>query len=773
MAWNKIDNLAALSLALIFAACGGDDAGNKSVSPDLPSREVFSLYELGICTADFEGDTVFVIELNTDYLCTNNNWVNLTTIQSSSNTVALSSSEMKLIASSSSFAAENSKLSSSSKENSSSSYSIITSSSNFVSSSSSNSFCLEVKERGNLGGKCNSTNVGQCALALADSSYHVCKTKGWEIVSKNNIDTLRWGKGDDGEIRKGNVTETYYIFKNGIWAIAQKETALGLCTIAREGELGHYFEYEQKYVICENDSWREATVLEYDTYGWNSGFEGEMRPGSVESTNHYVYVNKAWRKTADNIEYEFGACVVSRENEKHSSKGLYYICESTKWKQITFDVYVLGYCTAAKEGQIESLEQSYRICENGSWKEMSVQNYEFGSCSKLNEGKVELLNGTCYICEPTDWIETPFSKCDTHGLTCGKEGLIVDGLYEPTNKYVCDGGVFRIAGESELSINLGCTSYNEGDVKKKDNDYYICKSGDWIVAAILEYDTYGVDCSKDGVVINGKIFKDNKYVCDADSFRVANEKEISLSKGCVNYTEHHVLRKKVSEEIDSIYICQNGQWDASVGKSIYGSLLDERNNRVYKIVAIGEQIWMAENLNYAYRENENTYNRSWCYEDKEENCDKYGRLYSWTAAIDSITLYNNQGVTCGIGANNCQLPSKVQGICPNGWHLPSHDEWLALINAIDPYYMAGKIFKTQTEWSYGNGIDSVGFSALPAGYRFYFKGTYKSIGTEAYFIASTSGGTHINVMHLTGSSDSAIMDFGDLREGYSVRCIKD
>ena len=310
MAWNKKGNFAVLSLAIIFAACGGDDAGNKSVSPNMPLREVSSLYELGTCSADLEGDTVFVIELNTDYLCTNNNWVDLMVIQSSSNfsssgtdlfisssnTVALSSSEVKLIASSSSFAAETSKLSSSSEKNSSSSSSIMTSSSNLVSSSSSNSFCLEVKERGNLGGKCNSTNVGQCAIVVSgDSSYHICKTKGWEISSKIEIDTYKWGKGEENEIKKGNATNTYYIFQNGKWNIAQKETALGLCSSANEGEVGLYEEYGVSYHICDNGNWRAATVLEYDTYGWNDGVDGEVRPGSVNSANHYIYESGTWR----------------------------------------------------------------------------------------------------------------------------------------------------------------------------------------------------------------------------------------------------------------------------------------------------------------------------------------------------------------------------------------------------------------------------------------------------------------------------------------------
>ena len=429
MAWNKIGNLAALFLALIFAACGGDDAGNKSVSPDLLSREVSSLYELGICTADFEGDTVFVIELNTDYLCTNNNWIDLMTIQSSSdfsssgmdlfisssNTVALSSSEMKLIASSSSFATEASKLSSSSEKKSSSSSSIMTSSSNLVSSSSSNSFCLEVKERGNLGGKCNSTNVGQCAIVVSgDSSYHICKTKGWEISSKIEIDTYKWGKGEENEIKKGNATNTYYIFQNGKWNIAQKETALGLCSSANEGEVGLYEEYGVSYHICDNGNWRAATVLEYDTYGWNDGVDGEVRPGSVNSANHYIYESGTWR-----------VCD--------------YRCDESFWEK-------LGVCSNEKNGKVVQSDSGwYFMCENGEWRRMTALEYY------------------------------------TLGKECLTDGTVV---YDPV-AYVCDGDSFRYANVMEATLGKGCVSYTEGEGAKKEitpsvDSIYTCVKGSWI-----------------------------------------------------------------------------------------------------------------------------------------------------------------------------------------------------------------------------------------------------------------------------------------------------
>ncbi|MDR2693532.1 MAG: hypothetical protein LBB74_04875, partial [Chitinispirillales bacterium] len=77
---------------------------------------------------------------------------------------------------------------------------------------------------------------------------------------------------------------------------------------------------------------------------------------------------------------------------------------------------------------------------------------------------------------------------------------------------------------------------------------------------------------------------------------------------------------------------------------------DTRDGRKYRVVKIGNQRWMAQNLNYQ------TADSSWCYGNDNSNCDTYGRLYAWSAAKTA---------------------------CPAGWHLPSRAEWDILSNFVN------------------------------------------------------------------------------------------
>lgn len=179
----------------------------------------------------------------------------------------------------------------------------------------------------------------------------------------------------------------------------------------------------------------------------------------------------------------------------------------------------------------------------------------------------------------------------------------------------------------------------------------------------------------------------------------------------------------------------------------YGELTDARDGQVYRTVEIGDQIWMAENLNYAYMPD----TLSFCYNDSAEYCEKYGRLYTWSAAMDSAAIFSEDGKGCSVeqsGSPSCgKFP--VRGICPEGWHFPSNNEWKTLERFVAKSLFDGSTdsvgyaLKSRSGWrSYrskdGNGSDAFGFCVLPAGtYSKNSIGKYSDFGSISTFITSS------------------------------------
>ena len=157
----------------------------------------------------------------------------------------------------------------------------------------------------------------------------------------------------------------------------------------------------------------------------------------------------------------------------------------------------------------------------------------------------------------------------------------------------------------------------------------------------------------------------------------------------------------------------------------YGTLTDARDGHKYKTVQIGNQTWMAENLNYidtlkmgcskidGYR----FCSEATCLDRQNKTCDVVGAFYTWAAAVDSARLVSesvNPEKCCFCGAK-CSMPAQVQGICPDGWHLPSDDEWKTLFISVGGVDFAGQALKARNGWGEEYNQDAYGFSALPTG----------------------------------------------------------
>ncbi len=172
----------------------------------------------------------------------------------------------------------------------------------------------------------------------------------------------------------------------------------------------------------------------------------------------------------------------------------------------------------------------------------------------------------------------------------------------------------------------------------------------------------------------------------------------------------------------------------------YGEMTDPRDGQVYKTVQIGNQTWMAENLNYEME-------GSYCYDDDPENAKKYGRLYTWDAAMKAA---------------------------PEGWHLPSRAEFETLFAAVGGQDVAGTVLKSLSGWyDDGIGTDAYGFSALPAGYRNYY-GDFDSAVDFANFWSATEDLSNVAYsMDLYCYDDRAILINYSKINARSVRCLRD
>lgn len=177
------------------------------------------------------------------------------------------------------------------------------------------------------------------------------------------------------------------------------------------------------------------------------------------------------------------------------------------------------------------------------------------------------------------------------------------------------------------------------------------------------------------------------------------------------------------------------------------SFTDSRDGQSYGVVKIGEQTWMAANLNFETA-------GSFCPEGDSRNCKRLGRLYSWAEA---------------------------SSVCPEGWRLPTKADFEKLIaemlkgGVASSKGDAGAALKAKDGWfKKGNGSDVLGFKALPAGFR-GADGKFDGIGGYAYFWSATEDGEFPEslayYLFLSFSSDVASINAFAKEDYRSVRCV--
>ncbi len=202
---------------------------------------------------------------------------------------------------------------------------------------------------------------------------------------------------------------------------------------------------------------------------------------------------------------------------------------------------------------------------------------------------------------------------------------------------------------------------------------------------------------------------------------------------------------------------------------------DSRDGKMYNTVKIGTQCWMAQNLNVGTLINgaddqaDNMVIEKYCYNDLESNCCLYGGLYQWAEMVQYLN-----GASNSVGWN--PLPAgPVQGICPEGWHLPCLADFGELISYAGGFTEGGTLKETgSSHWALLNSgaTNSTGFTALPAGFR-NTDGNFSNITNDAYFLSSSESSSAFAENWYLDSSDNLVYHGYKIKSaGFSVRCIK-
>jgi len=483
------------------------------------------------------------------------------------------------------------------------------------------------------------------------------------------------------------------------------------------------------------------------------------------------YVDRYWWQV-----YSLGFCDKDREGEVKAAdnalsknNGVHFICGDGAWRKATDiekDTYKWkpGKDADVKNGDV--VETNCYVFEDSVWRSGNEKDcsLKLRGCTALRQDTVgKGSDEVWYICDTQNWRKATDIEKDTYKWEPGKDADVKNGDVVKKNCYVFEDGAWRSGNEKDCSLKLrGCTALRQDTVGKgSDEVWYICDAKAWRNATDIEKDTATWGPGEfNGELRPGQINDDviYAYYDSEKTWHKASVLDIDTYK-----QECNAFGKIINgnENANFAYFCYGKEWKRFYGNEAvaYGKLEDERDGQIYRTVQIGNQIWMAENLNYGKPNIQSILD---CNDRKE-----YGLLYTWNAAVVNV---------CDNGTRVCDSLGVIQGLCPAGWHIPSQEEWNELDLTIS-HTAVDLQAKGFSIWS--EATDYYGFSALPVSGKSEIDNRgcdgYNRNGDMTSFWGVIGGVLTVmsvgeNYLNLSQPSGTGGSGWNNAR---SVRCIKD
>ena len=571
------------------------------------------------------------------------------------------------------------------------------------------------------------------------------------------------------------------------------EYGLGDCTADRLNEVaaataGKRNGTKTRYICKEIGNatgdyrWVIASNIEKDTYGWNDSTtaDGTLESGDVtnikyvfDSTGSYNGT-KGWR-LAVAIENAYGGCVDSLFAKIRSYRGTneagFYQCQANT--------------------RTWTLVNSNLMIDTQGWTEGDDGFVKWGDSIGVVSGGSRI----CYVYDTSStyngWRTGNNNDCTLglQGCTKGRAGRML--VAEDDNHYNCANNTWSLVTD-RVKINTqgwDCLPENEGEMKKGlvNDAYFVCDANAWREATAGEETTCRTTelCTACTGGQQGKFEKRNEvqYVCDSKNWRQANCAEIAMESLCTANDTALVEECETVGNFNVDYVCSGSKWHAVQHPFEYtlaqwnakrdafnaaaveakvnsdSMITDPRDNKTYRTVVINNKRVFAENLRYADSVTSvNLKGQTRCYNNEPKNCEIGGRYYYWTAAVNLDSKWLSASASALINDPH-------QGICPEGWHVPSSNEWRALFS--------DKNYAMQQAMGYSGwtaATDATGFSALPGGDN---GGDFIIVGSSAYFWSATEHVNNTAYYWYLNAGTAGLNDFGYKNNGFAVRCFKD
>ena len=653
----------------------------------------------------------------------------------------------------------------------------------------------------------------------AEGAYYYCDGEAWQSVNEveYNLKSICSDTTSDlfqyavETIGSKFTLEKYYYCDSKKWTqISFVEYQLEkFCStenhkeVAYTGDSAYYCEYN-----ADNNGfvWRLLTKVEEkigicnqgikDSVGWTGKMDAasfrKPLPDTTDKDGKYYACNGTEWVSAERSEYWYGLCD-SRNEGEYMDWG--YLVNASRDSVTLVNGNVIT-AIAAAAAVLATLGEDnatlYSQCVSGKWiPSTEIDNFTGKvKCAAANKNHVAYAGGFAFRCEynagnyawrQLSYVEEKLGVCEQNIMdSVGWTGKMDAASFrkplpDTTDKdgkyYACNGAEWVPAERSEYWYGL-CDSRNEGEYMdwgylggaKRDSVSLINgKLSTAVIAALATISTTG-----DGTLMYAQ--------CVNGIWTPSSEIDNFLGKAKCNYTSQPVTLGGFEQQ------CNGSKW--------INYLRDDRDNQLYRVTKIDGQWWMAENLNYAYtggirfictweKDDPDYYeydSTSFCYNNNPSNCNTYGRLYTWSAAMDSAGLVDkNNRVTNAAGSMGCGegtlcTPNTLhRGVCPKGWHIPTEDD---LDNI-------SKRALSSSEWwsncnSTFNRINTYGFSALPAGnWNSDYYGFFSSLGTYTAFWSTAEVKKSTAWSIAIDCNDRSAKNGRTKYSGLSIRCVKD